>query len=365
MTQPSRQGLLTHGNLFWLVQVAGWTAYGLSTFLTLLPSLPEGQRGTYLAAKLLRAAAGFGASLVLYRLYGWLRERKASPPAVLACALVACGVLGAIWLLVYRVGIAPRLLPTPPPFGWEIFPRAALDLVFVLAAWSGIYFGALHWNTIQRQERRLLEVDRLAQEARFQMLSYQLNPHFLFNSLNSLRALIGEDRERAKEMVTQLAEFLRYTLTRDPTRFVTVREEMEAVASYLSIEATRFEERLSVASEVAPMAEECLLPGFLVHPLVENAVKYGARSPEHPLRIRIRVDTRGPHLRVEVSNSGRLRGRESAASGTGMGWRIIRGRLEHLFPGAHRFDFDERDGWVTATVEVPAIRHRAEVISHA
>ena len=129
---------------FWLVQLAGWGAYGMSTFLTMLPTLPPSHRLPMLGAKLARAALGLVASLVLHRLYRRLRAAEAPPWAppwatVLATG-AACAALGAGWLLAYWQLIVPALHPAPPGLGWEAFPRAALDFVLVLLAWSAAYF---------------------------------------------------------------------------------------------------------------------------------------------------------------------------------------------------------------------------------
>ncbi len=119
------------------------------------------------------------------------------------------------------------------------------------------------------------------------MLRYQLHPHFLFNALNSLRALIGEDADKARNMVTALSGFLRYSLLPTDAQEVALREELTSIRRYLEIEQIRFEDRLLVSFEVEPAAEGCRIPGFLLHPLVENAVKYGAQSGASPLRVRI------------------------------------------------------------------------------
>lgn len=343
---------------FWIAQLGGWGAYGLSTYLTLLASLPATERSAYLIAKLLRAAVGCSASLLLRELYRALRRRQA-PPFVIACAvLVGCAALGALWLVIYRVGIAPLLLTTPPAWGWDVFPRAALDLAFVLATWSGIYFGVLQWQAMQEQAQRVLEAERLAQEARFQVLSAQLNPHFLFNALNSIRALIGEDRERARDMVTELADFLRFSLAHDPTERVTVAEEIDAARDYLAIEAIRFEHRLRADTHVDPGATSCVIPGFLVLPLVENAVKHGERGPDGILHVSAGARVENDRLIVTVRNSGRL-GPPNAARGAGLGWRTVRGRLAHLYPNDYRFEVLEWDGWVTTVVDLPATRGAA------
>ena len=340
---------------FWIAQLGGWAAYGLSTYFTLLASLPADERWAYLIAKLLRAAVGCGASLLLRELYRSLRRRQATPVMVTTAALVGCAALGAVWLVIYRVGIAPALLTTPAPWGWDIFPRAALDLAFVLATWSGIYFGVLQWQAIQDQTRRALEAERFAQEARFHVLSAQLNPHFLFNALNSIRALIGEDRERARDMVTELAEFLRYSLAHDPTERVTVAQEIGAARDYLAIETIRFEHRLRVETVVDIEAESCVIPGFLVLPLVENAVKHGERGKDGVLSVSVDARVEHDRLIVVVRNSGQLRS-PNDSNGTGLGWRTVRGRLAHVHPGDYRFDVTERDGCVTATIDLPVVR---------
>jgi hypothetical protein len=278
---------------FWVAQLGGWAAFGLSTFLTLLPALPASERPAMLAAKLLRAAVGLGASLLLRALYRALRRRGVGWSATMVAALVACTALGSAWLLVYRLCVAPLLLTSVPPFGPALFPRAALDLVFVLLAWSAAYFGVLHWLTAQAEAREAAEARHLARDAQLRMLAYQLSPHFLFNALNSVRALVDEDPPRARAVVTELAGFLRYTLDSEPSRWLPLRDELDVVASYLAIEAIRFEERLRVETDVDPAAAGCLVPGLLIHPLVENAVKHGTRGADGVLRLRIAVGARG------------------------------------------------------------------------
>jgi hypothetical protein len=337
---------------FWVAQLGGWAAFGLSTFLTLLPVLPASERPAMLAAKLLRAAVGLGASLLLRALYRALRRRGVGWSATMVAALVACTALGSAWLLVYRLCVAPLLLTSVPPFGPALFPRAALDLVFVLLAWSAAYFGVLHWLTAQAEAREAAEARHLARDAQLRMLAYQLSPHFLFNALNSVRALVDEDPPRARAVVTELAGFLRYTLDSEPSRWLPLRDELDVVASYLAIEAIRFEERLRVETDVDPAAAGCLVPGLLIHPLVENAVKHGTRGADGVLRLRIAVGRAAGRLQITVANTGRL----AASAPAGIGLANVRGRLERSFPGAHSFGIAERGGWVVAELAVPAAR---------
>jgi LytS/YehU family sensor histidine kinase len=183
------------------------------------------------------------------------------------------------------------------------------------------------------------------------MLAYQLNPHFLFNALTSIRAMIDEDRARARQMVTELAAFLRHALVERALVTTTLAAELDALRGYLAIEQIRFEERLAVETHVEPAAESCSIPAFLIHPLLENAINHGARDQGGPLRVKLDARVAGDMLRVEVWNTGIV---SPNAKGTGIGVRNVRERLTRLFPGRHRFELTDEHGWVRALVELPA-----------
>src|SRR5690606_12178102 len=158
------------------------------------------------------------------------------------------------------------LSPGEPFVSWPAAARSVLGFTFALIAWSGVWFGVIFWQASQASQL-------LTQEARLQMLAYQLNPHFLFNVLNSLRAMIDEDRGRARHMVTELAEFLRYALVHRPLEHTTLTEELQAIGSYLAIEKIRFEDRLAIAFDIDRNVTGAGVPAFLMHPLVENALR--------------------------------------------------------------------------------------------
>jgi len=228
--------------------------------------------------------------------------------------------------------------------------------------WSAAYFGVLVWRRSQEREREATEARRLAQEAQLQMLAYQLNPHFLFNALTSIRAMIDEDRGRARQMVTQLAAFLRHALVERALDTTTLAAELDALQGYLAIEQIRFEERLAIETRVDPAAEPCAIPAFLIHPLLENAIKHGARDAgDGPLRVRLEAAVTDGVLRVEVWNTGSLASGapDGRAPNAGIGVRNVRERLVRLFPGRHRFDLTDEKGWVRAVVELPAHVGRA------
>jgi len=189
------------------------------------------------------------------------------------------------------------------------------------------------------------------------MLRYQLNPHFLFNALNSIRAMIVEDQNRSRQMVTQLADFLRYSLDSDEQES-TLGDEIQAIENYLAIQRIRFEQRLEATMQVAPEAQGVTVPCFLIHPLVENAIKYGMQTSAMPLRVEIEVTCHAQELTIRVSNSGRLLANSKDHSpgkppeGTGTGLKNIAQRLNLVFPDRHTLRIQEKDGWVHASIQL-------------
>jgi LytS/YehU family sensor histidine kinase len=199
-----------------------------------------------------------------------------------------------------------------------------------------------------------LQAEALANHAQLDMLRYQLNPHFLFNALNSIRASIDEDSQRAKRMVTEFSEFLRYSLLNDNSAPVELRQEIEAIKNYLAIEKIRFEDKLDVTFQLEPAAEECRLPGFLIHPLVENAVKHGMTNNSGPLKICIEARIREGRLVVEIANTGRLDAKSPQTNGAGthIGLRNVRERLAKLYPDKSSFTLRQDGAWIRATIEI-------------
>jgi len=210
---------------------------------------------------------------------------------------------------------------------------------------------------LQRPSTKYHRADRaetLAQQARWVMLRYQVNPHFLFNALNSIRALIGEDDKNARRIVTELAEYFRYSLTRDKATLVSLKEEMYAVGSYLEIQKIRFRSRLEVVTELSPVTLSCAVPVFSVQTLVENAIKYGMKTSPGTLQITISSCQQDDILRIKVTNTGKLFAGETHSSGnegSGTGLKNLKERLKHLDPFS-QFLLSEEDGHVVAQLDL-------------
>jgi sensor histidine kinase YesM len=216
------------------------------------------------------------------------------------------------------------------------------------------------------EKQNALRARAIAHEAQLTALRGQLNPHFLFNSLNSIQALIAENPTRAQTAVGELASLLRHSLAQGGSALVPLREGIEIVLKYLAIEEMRFEENLIVRVDVDPDSAACLVPRLLLHPLVENAVRYGMQTSSMPLHVGIRASASDGRLCLEVSNSGRWlnEDRESyLREGNGIGLRLVREQLEQCYPDNFRFACVPDDGWVVQRIEITAVGKEQDALS--
>jgi LytS/YehU family sensor histidine kinase len=189
------------------------------------------------------------------------------------------------------------------------------------------------------------------------MLRYQLNPHFLFNTLNSISTLVLlKQTERANAMLSRLSSFLRYTLVNEPTGSVTVAQEVETLKLYLEIEKMRFEDRLRPRFEIDPDVSRARLPSLLLQPLVENAIKYAVTPQEEGADIEVWARRAGDRVVIRVRDTGP--GAEDhwvkAQESTGVGLANIRDRLAQAYGPDQKFDTESnRNGGFSVTIEIP------------
>jgi LytS/YehU family sensor histidine kinase len=217
--------------------------------------------------------------------------------------------------------------------------------LYVLLSWSGLYFGIKFSRQLREQKEAALKAQAMAHEAQLKMLRYQLNPHFLFNTLNAISTLILErNTDNANQMVTRLSRFLRYSLDNDPMQRVSLEQELAALHLYLDIEQVRFDERLKVETNIEALARRALIPSLLLQPIVENAIKYAIAPSEGGGTIRIDALVRGAQLHVEITDDGPgitelvANGSNSAGQTTrGVGLVNTRQRLHEIYPREHSF----------------------------
>ena len=220
---------------------------------------------------------------------------------------------------------------------FETDPEARItDFIFymmywfwLLFAWTAAYLAWSYSITIQEQERHAAELAVMAQEAQVRALRYQINPHFLFNTLNAIAALTRDAPARAEEMVLQLSDFFRRSLAVNPMEDLTLAEEVDLQRLYLEIERTRFPDRIRFEVVLDPGCEQAKVPALLLQPLVENAVKHGVARSEGSTCIRIRAHLAGPLLEIVVENDARPQGPPSG--GEKVGLRNVAERLHSRF----------------------------------
>lgn len=350
----SRDKLKALLSSFWVLQLLGWALYGVLIYITFLTVVPPSGRFGLLQVKISRTVAGFLLTSAMRPLYKHAGHNR-SVPFIALLIVITSFAFGSLWPFGELTGL--WLMDRGQggfSVNWSRYPVEVLDYSFTLVGWSALYFGIKYWRQWQSEHERMLKAEALANHAQLDMLRYQLNPHFLFNALNSIRASIDEDSQRAKRMVTEFSEFLRYSLLNNNSSLVDLRQEIEAIKNYLAIEKIRFEDKLDVTFDCDPAAEECQLPGFLIHPLVENAVKHGMTNNSQPLKICIAARKRDGRLIVEIANTGQLNTRTPQINGGGthIGLRNVRERLAKLYPDKSSFSLRQDGAWIRATIEM-------------
>jgi hypothetical protein len=248
---------------------------------------------------------------------------------------------------------------------WQSLPTdlgrsysSAMNYLLVFGVNMALFQVSFSRRTEVKQELQLSEARSAAQQAQLAALRYQLNPHFLFNALNSISALIVTRRnEDAERMTEKLSTFLRTSLSADPGELVPLEEELSLIEEYLDIESVRFGERLNVNVDCSPGACEALVPSFLVQPLVENAIKHGVAPSREPTEIAISASVDEGELCISVRNcipeaSERLkvRGRK------GVGLQNVRRRLEAVYGKRATLDAEPEDGSFVARIRIPEIQ---------
>ena len=214
-------------------------------------------------------------------------------------------------------------------FNWAEAVRTIAFWTWFFLAWAGLYLALMYSFDVYDEQRRSAELRERAHVAQLRALHSQINPHFLFNSLNSVSALIlDKQSDKAEEMVGKLARFLRLGLSADPTRKIPLELELELQRSYLDIEQLRYPD-LSVEIDLPEMLKTALVPALILQPIVENAVKYGVAGAPPPASISIRASEADGGLRLEVVDSGK--GKSQPESSGGIGLTNIEQRLALLY----------------------------------
>lgn len=305
--------------LFWLAQ--------FSLLTTQRFVFGAGDDWSYLPPRLLVTAVGIGLSFLILAFHA--RTRGSLSRRLLLA--VAAALVAAVIHSCANFGIFHLFLPEQN--GAAATPSAYLLAVFqwfgTYSAMSGLLLAIVYSAEVRAVERRAAQAQRDAHDAHLRALRYQLNPHFMFNTLNSIASLISAGRVGpAEQMVENLSDFLRAGLALDPNEDIPLAREIELQSLYLAIEAIRFPNRLVVELDMPPDTAGALVPSLIIQPLVENAVRHAVASSTAPVTLTIAAARVGDRLRLSVSDRGSNgAGRRPVSPGTGVGLRNVAERL--------------------------------------
>jgi two-component system LytT family sensor kinase len=336
---------------FWMLQSAGWAGYFI---LRTLSGIANAMGWSFVLHTLLLTATGYSITLLMAATYR--RLIKMRPIFTWAISIGLVVLASAAFSAIETWSYATFLKPGFRPEGVQFFSSILLTFS-LLVAWSALYYSINYYLLLEEQSDRLLRLEHQASTAQLAMLRYQLNPHFLFNTLNSISTLVLlKQTDRANAMLSRLSSFLRYTLVNEPAGQVTVAQEVETLKLYLEIEKMRFEERLRPSFEIDASVALARLPSLLLQPLVENAIKYAVTPQEEGADINIVARRNIDRVVITVSDTGP--GAEDhwvrAQQSTGVGLANIRDRLSQAYGADHRFETESNiRGGFRVTIEIP------------
>ena len=361
---------MSSGRLFWIMNSSGWVALSVLTYFSL--SLPYSQfELSYFAHNISQSVVGLLLTLPLRWCFKSLWSWPVAQRFILA--VIATIFFSMLWAV---LRLLLFMLMTQEQNLWADYGGWVFPSIFVFFTWSALYHGIKYYQLLQQQReamlvlesqqrQRALQLVRAKAEikdAQLQLLRYQLNPHFLFNTLNSVASLVSAERtEDAKTMLSRLGDFLRYSLDAGEDMLIPLDKEFWALSQYLMIEQVRFSDRMTLKLDVPANLESLLVPNMLLQPLAENAIKYAIAPSESGGTIRVSAQLKDSRLVLSVEDSGSERlgvssdTLELSESGAGIGLRNTRERLKNLF--SNDFELlvtDSPLGGLCFSVAIPA-----------
>jgi two-component system LytT family sensor kinase len=241
------------------------------------------------------------------------------------------------------------------PFSFNLIEKYTPGVSLIVFFLSATYFLTHLILQVGKQRETTHKAETLAKDVQLKMLRYQINPHFLFNVLNSIYTLIDENTEKAKKLVIDMSEYFRYTLNKQQLT-VSIEKEVESILKYLEIQKIRFEEEFEYEISIEETVKSVLVPSFIIHLLIENAVKYGTKTMKQKLIVRLSASLVNNRLLIRVANTGKLVAVTPSSgnnnNGTSNGIENLKNRLGLYYNDNYIFSLKEDDGWVVAAIEI-------------
>lgn len=333
---------------FWQLQAMGWGCFYLWGVLGAIPVFIRDPMAFFVYT--LTDFFIFAGSCALHPICQWLLSRSRSLLGFEAWAALLSAVVAAATSTATQYILGGYRLPD-----WPTFIPLYMESTFTLFMWCTLYFSVKQWQQASGERERLLQAESASREARLQALRYQLNPHFLFNSLNAVSTLVLDgNTEVATEMLSQLGELLRMSLDPAVQTEISLRQEIALAKAYLSIEQSRLGDRLDLSVAIQPETREALVPSMVLQPLVENAIKHGISASLGDAAITIRSSLHKDRLWITICNSGPHRSQRPTPNGTGIGLKNTVERLSTLYGTNHRLEMEwPETGGCTVLIDLP------------
>jgi sensor histidine kinase YesM len=334
---------------FWILQSIGWSGY---FFLRSLSGFANSMGWMWLVHTVLLTMAGYSLTLLMASLFRRLIRMR--PLVTLIFSLLVVILASSAFSIIETWSYATFLKPNAKPVGVEYLGAILLNFS-LLAAWAALYYGINYFLLLEDQIRQRERLEGQASSAQLAMLRYQLNPHFLFNTLNSISALIREDQAKAERTVQQLSALLRYSLDTHTSGLTRLGTELRIVTDYLEIEKTRFGDRLKFTIDVPGALEDLEVPPMAIQTLVENSIKHAISPSRAGGEIRIVARTVEDRFLVEVSDDGPGFAANDMKEGHGLD--NLRERLAAVFAeDASLRIISGEEGGATVTLSLPRKR---------
>jgi len=364
---------------FWFWQTGFWLFMSLVSMVTLTMWYSSFD-WVNTAHAAIQAVFGLGFSLILYQVFMLVWERSVRTRFVIGTLVIF--LVAFIWTVFRMYALAWMTDFTDM---WEEFGGWYFSSIFIFLCWTGLFHGIRYYELLQKEHKILLSAEAetrrehvkrlqaqsVARDAQLKMLRYQLNPHFLCNTLNAINSLIEIDEsEKAQQMTVRLSHFLRHSLDNNPDTKITLEDEINALNLYLEIEKTRFAERLSIDFQVESPAGQALVPSLLLQPIIENSMKYAIAKSEEGGTIALRAFVDRKTLHIEISDTGPdekvMQALEKRQESRGVGLANITQRLQTLYGHKGRIaQFSLSAGGMETQITLPfeRVEDRTEAVS--
>ncbi len=347
---------------WWAVQLLGWMLYCVVTFLSLTLWYGDPQ---WLHVIQIFVEACLGAALTVPLGLSIKYAARGSITVRLIMHLLIVAITAFIWNIM-RMYMFATLFPGSNI--WQEFGGWYFASFLIFALWTALYYSIRAYSAVAAEQERAMNeklrritAESLSRDSQLQMLRYQINPHFIFNTMNSINALVATERSKeAREMIDQFSSFLRITLEGDKDLFVQLDEEIDAIEGYLSVEKMRFHERLQMQIDIPSHLSDIMVPSLILQPIVENAVRHGVEGQRQTCLIKISAESVNDRLIIRVSNNGPTlkMNNETDKPGKrkegGVGLQNVRSRLDTVYDGDYIFSLEQSDAkTVTALISIP------------